>query len=103
MKKLFRTWGEVPTDIQKLVESYWLTTHEWSGILFFDCGWRDCKAQNEDYLHMIRHAQDHGIFPAPEEPPPPPQPQESTDQQQPSSETTILGEMSSDITTEKGQ
>ena len=60
----YRSLEEVPEHLRKMAERFGLTTHHWCGILFFDCSYPHCATQNEDIHFMIRHAQEHGIFPA---------------------------------------
>lgn len=98
----YKTLEEVPENLRKLAERYGLTTHQWCGILFFDCSFPFCQTQNEDVQFMIRHAQDHGIFPAEETAPQTQQPAAPAEETSSEPQSILFGTYS-DIAEEKGQ
>lgn len=68
MNKPIRSYEELPEDLRKRIESYGLTNKLWSGVLIISCSFPYCLVESDNAHFMIRHAQEHGICPTPEEP-----------------------------------
>lgn len=68
MNQPIRSYEELPEDLRKRIESYGLTHKLWSGVLIISCSFPHCLVESDNPHFMVRHAQEHGIYPTPEEP-----------------------------------
>lgn len=67
MNQPYRSIEEVPEHLRKSLAEYGVTHKLWSGVLMFCCSFPYCLVMSEDARFLLRHAQEHGIRPTPEE------------------------------------
>lgn len=68
MNQPYRSIDELPEHLRNTLPKYGITHKLWSGILMFCCSFPYCLVMSEDPRFMLRHAQEHGIRPTPDQP-----------------------------------